>query len=335
MRIERVIEATLDIDDPIGFSADPNYLLGLLRNIFEGRCYSRCLILDVLRVERQSFCTMDNMRVRYVGHVSVAFTAKVLLCNVGDVLHGCAVVKVDPQFVLCKYKEFSIKAVKRGVLATVAKGHLVSVVVTAAVYQLGEATIFVSAEPFVCSPVSTWMRVGPSLSSAGPTSGTQDDTPAVAAARATMLKAIKKADAIRAASGKAWTTFEGLYYPFTAPKPLVGRQVSLVGSTLASLTPSAFVSRPAALQSSAVFLEVDECPPSDVQLSAALTDEQIMVSLMLDCAAYLRNIRRICEVYNTSPLISQHAAMFAAVKQAKVAPVAAPVADPTLKRADP
>lgn len=309
MRTEQVLEATIDIDDPIGFAANSNSMIGILKERFEGKCYSRCLILEVLRVEQQSYLAMCSVKYRHVGSVSVKFTARVLTCDVGSTLHGCKVVKVDPKFVLCKYKELSIKANKKGPLAVVNEGWLVSVVVLEAVYQLGDITVFIRADPYVRSAQTTWMKVR---------DGDLKMTPAISAAQTIVDKAVIKADAAKLKYGKAWQTFEEIYFPFKTheAQPLTLREKPL-SSLITAIRADILVARASCLQSAPTYYETDECPAGDQQ-SNVLTTEQTVVTLLLDYASYLRDIRKTCEVYGTKELLTQHINMFAAIKQSKV-----------------
>lgn len=308
MKIERLLEATLDIEDPISFCADPDQLMQMLRLRFEGRCYSRCLIKKIIRVDQKSPVCISSMKTRHTGQISVKFTAIVIVANPGDIIHGCNVVKTDPNVVLGKYKQICVRMDKDNVLANVAAvGQLISVVVKKESYQLNGEVIYAHVEPWRRSAISTYYLV-PTV-----VVGLAESTPMQKAAEI-MRKEVAKSQSVKTTNPKGWQVFEQLYYPFTEIVAPPGRILELEKM---QLTPGKYVSRCAQLRDDAVFTEVDECPPSDTSVIVA-TSEQIAVTLMLDYVAYLRAFRKLCTLYNTNELIAQHKMWFAVIKQGKV-----------------
>lgn len=308
MKIERLLEATLDIDDPISFCADPDQLMQILRSRFEGRCYSRCLIKRVLRVEQRSPVTVSSMKTRHTGQISVKFIALVIVANPGDIIHGCSVVKTDPNVVLGKYKQICVRADKNNALANVAAvGQLISVVVRKESYQLDGEVVYAHVDPWQRSAVSVYYLV-PAVTC------TLAESKSVQKAAEHMQKEISKSAKTKETNPRAWQVFEQLYYPFSDVISPPGEQRSIIEF---ELSPGKYVSRCAQLRDEPVFVETDECPSADTKVVVA-TSEQISIALMLEYASYLRAFRRMCEIYNTNELIAQHKTWFAVIRQGKV-----------------
>jgi hypothetical protein len=76
---------TLSIQKPISVCAEPNFDLILIRNKLLGLCYQNCLILDIVNVTKTGFV---KLQVHSENYYDVAFLAKCITYNPGDIIYG-------------------------------------------------------------------------------------------------------------------------------------------------------------------------------------------------------------------------------------------------------
>jgi len=304
MKITRQIETTLDIDDPIGFYGEgDSTLLETLARKYNGVCYAECKILAVTGIARKSQCFIDSMKHRHMGSLSVIFTAKVIVFNRGDVLHGCEVVRKDVDSVLCVHKNARVRMELSPLMKVVTVGQKIPVRVCSATYMVDETHVYVHAEPFLIGP-QPWYLVNESLSGV---------TPAMLLVQEYVRKQEKKAESIKQTKG--WKTFEGLFYPFVDQVTPKGQRTPIdklpAGPT--------FVSRPSAMNRSEPFMYTMDSPPDGELCMKTLPPEAVICSMWLEYANHLRNMRLLCAVYATTDLVIAHKTFFAAVKNTKLA----------------
>jgi hypothetical protein len=102
-RFEKVIDATVNVQNVINFSADKErHVMGELQNTFVGRCFKGAYIVRIVSVRRTSAVHISRANSSAEGYVDVQFVAEVVAFNRWDVLTGIEVVN-HQQMVVGKY----------------------------------------------------------------------------------------------------------------------------------------------------------------------------------------------------------------------------------------
>ena len=93
MLLEKVIECTIDIPNPINFCADRDrHINAELQNKYVGRCFMGSLILKIVSVLASSSCHIVQTNETSNGYVDVKFLAKVIIYSRWDILTGVQII---------------------------------------------------------------------------------------------------------------------------------------------------------------------------------------------------------------------------------------------------
>jgi len=104
MLLEKVIEATVDVRNPIDFCADKNrHLMAELQNTYVGRCYKGAFVVRIKGIIQASSCRLSTTSVTGEGSVDVQFLAEVVVFSRWDILVGVEIVSAQ-QILVGKYK---------------------------------------------------------------------------------------------------------------------------------------------------------------------------------------------------------------------------------------
>lgn len=133
----------MDVVDPIAFAVDPTTsLMKSLRENYEGKCYSRCLILSIGDILQHSeiFAGMESQPER--GRVSVTFNASALVYPPGEVLLA-RIVNIDQhgQLMIAEVEHGSCTGVITREMAMLTDGMHAVVAVLRSEYIMGTSRI--------------------------------------------------------------------------------------------------------------------------------------------------------------------------------------------------
>jgi hypothetical protein len=104
MLLEKVIEVTIPVRNPINFCADKGrHLMVELRNTYEGRCFRGVYIVAVKSILRASACNIEKTNANGEAYVDVQFLADVVYFGRWDILVG-VVVASHQQMVVGTYE---------------------------------------------------------------------------------------------------------------------------------------------------------------------------------------------------------------------------------------
>lgn len=103
MSFQKSISTTIEVKDPIAFaSGGEASLLGVLRGKFVGKCFQRCFILSVDKVEEKSLIRI--VKHSGEGSVDVRFSATVSIFEPWEILFPVEIVS-SSQILMGKYKK--------------------------------------------------------------------------------------------------------------------------------------------------------------------------------------------------------------------------------------
>jgi len=130
--------------------------LSLVREIYVGRCFRGCKIIEVIDIAKdddgRDIITMpeyDNMRRDNTATYAVMVNARVLNLRQYDILHKCKVVSITPTRILCDWEHGSAVIKNNKVLQTIKIGQILPVRVGDKRFTYTKRMISVSAIPFI------------------------------------------------------------------------------------------------------------------------------------------------------------------------------------------
>jgi hypothetical protein len=93
MLFEKVIDATVNVRNPINFCADKErHVMAELRNTFVGRCFKGAFIVQIVSVLQESLCRLTSTNASGEGYIDVQFVAQVAVFSRWDILVGVEIV---------------------------------------------------------------------------------------------------------------------------------------------------------------------------------------------------------------------------------------------------
>lgn len=184
MILEKVIDTTVNVRNPINFCADMDrHLMSELRNTFVGRCYKGAYVVGIKQILRFSKCHLSSTNTSGEGRVDVQFLAEVVVFSRWDILVGVAIAS-HQQMVVGTYEAAPLP--EPGVLAlrsarpgravvsllatkaveTIAVGQKIAVRVVMAQHQPMQPQASVVGTLLVCDQAAPVYRLRGSLDSA-------------------------------------------------------------------------------------------------------------------------------------------------------------------------
>lgn len=207
MIIEKNIIVSLDIPDPIAFSVDvENNLLSRLREVFEGKCYDECLILNVIGLVRFTEIVCGMPAAPAQGQINVEFRVKALVYMRDELLVAkiTAVNKSGHLMASVERGNCMITAEKK--FESLSQGQFVVVVVNYVLYGISTEVIAINASLFLPTRnISSVYKFDASLL----------DANSIEILRARMNEVDQGKYALNT---KGWDTFRKLCYGFSEAK---------------------------------------------------------------------------------------------------------------------
>jgi DNA-directed RNA polymerase subunit E'/Rpb7 len=209
MIIIKEISVSLDIYDPIGLYTDlENNLMDLLTRNYEGKCIASCFVKKIIRIKRIGECMINQDGDPNFGTIAIIFEAHALIYPTGEVINGCKVINRDKStgLIIGAIGTTSIMVAAHKYFESIIPGQLISVVVSAAKYNVHSSKVAVSAVPYLPSRDREIYKLIGNITSAELVNN--------------LISKIREEEEIglkvKAANEKAWSTFESLLYPYNA-----------------------------------------------------------------------------------------------------------------------
>lgn len=302
MRIIKIIETGLNIDDPISMysNAQANFM-SMLTNQFKGVCIRECRIEKILQIKKISECIMETRGEQCIGHVNIMFEVEATVYAPGEVISGCLVQHKDQNLIVVKHPTASIWLKYHEKLASIKAGQFIPIVVGGASYTLSSNSISINAVPFLPTHNSICYKIEGSL--------TTEDRQLLSGVIERLETEERKLKEVRDA--KAVEFFNKLIYPFKAEFPLPeGAQVINIRQLLEAEQPTRWCVRDKRIKPTEPTIHVynEENPPESefITLNDSAGIQFAITAILEDYIQNLRIVREFTEVYSDEKLITSH-----------------------------
>jgi len=205
----KMMAATLDVEDPLDYSSNPDtFVANSLRRQFVGRCHLGAFVLQVLRVARVSECRARATDNSGLWYVDVLFEARVAVVGVLDVVTGATVHVTTPQILAQSRTEGTVVAsvVETPPAKVLREGQVVFVRVLAVAYPPRKEAATAVGVVFACDKKAVAYALRGALTPA--------DARRLGQLRADVRGEMDARRALGADDRKLLTSFEEMYYSY-------------------------------------------------------------------------------------------------------------------------
>lgn len=149
--IKNNLECVITLDDPNDIlSKDRNaIILNILKEKFEGKCYSSCYILNIIKVIRRSliYCN-ENLDANF--NINIVFEAQVIIYQENEIIHDCEIIKKEQNGITHgKTKYGGVQLNIQQNMAIFNTGEKIPVIVKKLRYNINQTEISILAIPFI------------------------------------------------------------------------------------------------------------------------------------------------------------------------------------------
>lgn len=149
--IKNNIECVITIDDPNTVLSNNinEIILNILKEKFEGKCYSSCYILNVNKIMRRSliYCN-ENLDANF--NVNIVFEAKVIIYQENEIINDCEIVKKEQNGIVHgKTKYGGVQLNIQHNMAIFNTGEKIPIIVKKIRYNINQPEISILAMPFI------------------------------------------------------------------------------------------------------------------------------------------------------------------------------------------
>ena len=154
MHITKVLETTVDIDDPNElFTYDYEQIIkNKLTDRYANKCYQSVLITGINKIIRRSSIKMTDNRIDGGAYVDVQFEISGIIFAQGELLAGCRVIEIHPNAIIAVHPHATIKLQKdsNNTVTKILKiGQTLPVIVQKVRYTPNNKTISMIASPYI------------------------------------------------------------------------------------------------------------------------------------------------------------------------------------------
>lgn len=140
------IETGIDIDNPIEAFVDANYLINILKDKYEGKCYMGKLVKTVLKIVERSRCMINQMGSPTKGIMSVRFSAECEVYYEGELVCGLQVLENDGKHIVVakvvgRRKEMICMIAVESFSKSISVGQIVPIRVVSSKYPIGRESV--------------------------------------------------------------------------------------------------------------------------------------------------------------------------------------------------
>jgi hypothetical protein len=148
---KKILETTLDIDDPVDIYSNERdkMFMEKLTEKYNGKCFHSCLVIKINKIIRRSFIYMKDT-LNGGATVNIIFEADVIVYHKGEVINGCQIIKKEPSGIMhAKSEHAGIQLNIKADMSIYIEGDIVPVIVKMVRYNPNQTSISVSAHPFM------------------------------------------------------------------------------------------------------------------------------------------------------------------------------------------
>ncbi|QYB17651.1 hypothetical protein PV-S19_0287 [Pacmanvirus S19] len=317
MIIKKNIEVGVDIRDCIGIYTDPENMIHILADRFEGKCYRGCFIKSINRILRIGECLINQDGVPGFGTIPVIMEVTAIVYAVGEILNGCVVQKKDKNgIIVCGTDIAAIMLIAHKSLESINKGQLISVRVGNVRYSQGSPKVSINAIPYIFNHRPMIYKIG-------------NITEPVKILLSNVLERIsqeeKEMELLKKQKARAWETFSQLLYAYKEEqKPPKGAIVHSLLDIVKNVDKNIkYISRDSRIDLSTpnVYSYTDvqaDSIPSGAVVRNELPTNNVLIILLEDYCSHLRTIREMIDIYSTEELLSSHRNLWQIFKKNKL-----------------
>jgi hypothetical protein len=149
--IRNDLECVITLDDPniILSKNRDTMILNILKEKFEGKCYSSCYILNVIKIIRRSliYCN-ENLDANF--NVNISFEAKVIVYQVNEIINNCEIIKKEQSGIIHGKTEYGgVQLNIQQNMAIFNTGEKTPIIVKNLRYNINQTEISILAIPFI------------------------------------------------------------------------------------------------------------------------------------------------------------------------------------------
>jgi hypothetical protein len=341
MLLEKVIDATIDVRNPVNFCADKDrHLMTEIRNIYVGRCFKGAYIVGVREILRTSACRIESTNSSGEAHIDVQFLAEVVVFSQWDILVGAEIVR-NQQMVVCTYGapgaggRAVVTVLASKAVEALAVGQKIVVRVVMAQHQPMQPQAAVVGALLVCDKAAPVYRLRAGALDAAARAELAPMVQAIDAelGRRAALAGARKADlwffelllyAYRGAAGAAdqavpaggaapdWAGPGALADPGGEPRNLLEIARRVVAGEAVPV--AGYWCRPLALYRSSPLAAWAEAPPKGWQQATDSTPRAVFAEFLKNVLDFLTATREMAELYNTRELVEAHRGLWAIMR---------------------
>lgn len=310
MIITRHIETVLDITNPIEIYSDPdNNILNILRDKYEGKCYSNCFILKVKKIIKRSECIIQQNTDTCNGSVACIFEVDAIIYRNDEVISGCLVKNKDKQGLIIASSQYaSICLNSQDIFNAVRNDLIIPVRVGKARYNILSDKISVNAVPYVPNNSYIYYYIGNYNHEAAQFN---DIITKIGEEEAKMAEIKKK-------NIKGWSFFSTILYPYKDKQTIKSKTVSVKDMALRKNAEGYYCRDPKIHMSENLVTVQTGVPNADnVTIVKELDAAAIILHMLYDYFDGMRIIREFVEIYNTENLMHLHKPLWAIYNKLK------------------
>ena len=319
MKIRKVIELSINIDDAITFCYDyENNIMKLLKDNFTNKCLRSVYINDILRIVRISepiiYHEVDNI----YAVINVQFEAEATVFNKGDIIVGCEVIGKDNTGTILARTDFAFVGLRADpLLNSVQKGQLIPAIVGEASYPPGEKRIAIKALPFVSvrTKAKTYYINFNDIS--------EFEWYQINCVFEELEREEKKVEEIVEKSPSIWNFFDSLFYSYDdtkmkekVPNGGIVRSIRLKNNEKSKL--SGWFSRDPLLDLTDDKMIYYRKPTKDLEVNSNINSFDGYLAIIYDYMDYIRFIRNMTEIYNDESIITKYKNIWQIFKKSKL-----------------
>lgn len=149
MKIEKIIETKLTINNPFSVFSSEDGLLTELRSRFNGLCRDKCKILNVTEIIEKSYCVVEDNWGDSSFAVNLKFKVEATQYYTGEVITDPKIIRKTNDLIIANNEDAKISMKASDLPVT--EGMMLPMRVHAACYQLFRENIAVNSIPYIPS----------------------------------------------------------------------------------------------------------------------------------------------------------------------------------------
>lgn len=292
MRVEKVLETSLRVANPLSFARDiRGGIIGMLNRDLLHRCFKGCYIEEIKDIIKHSEIFISTDGDRSDGKVDVMFRVVASVYYVGEIITGAKVTHKERGIIFAETPKCQIFMNFHKTLETISEGQIISVRVGTVKYSPYSSQVSINAYPMLPITKPTVYK----LSTVDKTS------PEIVSALAQHTEAVAKLEAAKAAQPKSYEFFVGLLHAYKTPPPTPSGASVVDVKDLAGTIGYAVRGPELSPESSSVYVYRD--PPSPPNES--FDEVAAIVQLINECTSSIQTLAEMTLVYD-SALITSH-----------------------------